>query len=423
MCAVIDMPYKSLQYFSYLFILITLMSVNQWSRFPIGNYSVWVLASFVMIGIVFWIGKKNKFFANPELRLCNAYLLWLVICIIRGAFVAENYWEYKQLVSGSLSLSMPLFVFYFKEPFCLSMALQKWNVLMLPLFLCFFAWTFSVSGYSFLITPFLLYGVFFIFLSPKWKIFVGLIFALMFVDLGARAQIMKVSATILCAIAFYYNRIVKISCLKIVYWLFYFGPVVLLILGITGIFNVFKDSISESNFDKYTQTKVVDGKVYEEHLAVDTRTFIYEEVLASALKHNYVIWGRTPARGNDSYSFGIHSAEDLKTGKYERHSNEVGHLNVFTWLGLIGLLLHSAIYLMASYRAVYHSNNLFVKYIGVLVAFNWALGWIENMTGFNILNMTIWIMISICLSSKFRSMNDMEFKSWFDSLFVKGRII
>ena len=30
-----------------------------------------------------------------------------------------------------------------------------------------------------------------------------------------------------------------------------------------------------------------------------------------------------------------------------------------------------------------------------------------------------WIMISICLSSKFRSMNDMEFKLWFDSLFVK----
>ena len=78
---------------------------------------------------------------------------------------------------------------------------------------------------------------------------------------------------------------------------------------------------------------------------------------------------------------------------------------------------------MASYRAVYYSNNQYVRYIGIMVAFNWALGWIENTTGFNIMNLTIWIMISICLSSKFRSMNDVEFKLWFDSLFVKGRII
>ena len=169
--------------------------------------------------------------------------------------------------------------------------------------------------------------------------------------------------------------------------------------------------------------KIVDGQIYEEKLAADTRTFIYEEVLASALKNNYVIFGRTPARGNDSYMFGLYNAEELKTGKYERHYNELCHLNVFTWLGLIGLFLHCTIYLVASYQAVYYSNNQFVKYVGIMVAFNWALGWIENCTRFDIMNLTIWIMISICLSSKFRLMNDMEFKLWFDSLFVKGKIV
>ena len=215
----------------------------------------------------------------------------------------------------------------------------------------------------------------------------------------------EAAATILCAVAFCFNSIVKISWLKIVHGLFYVVPVVLLILGMTGTFNVFKDSVSESNYNKYTQVKYVNGQKQEENLAADTRTFIYEEVLGSALRHNYIIWGRTPARGNDSYYFGSFNAEQLKTGKYERHGNELCHLNVFTWLGLIGLLLHSAIYLIASYRAVYYSNNLFVRYIGIMVAFNWALGWIENTTGFNIMNLTIWIMISICLSSKFRSMN------------------
>lgn len=417
------MPYKSLQYFSYLFILITLMSVNQWSSFPIGNtYVQWIVA-FTMLGAVICFGEKTNSFADPELRLCNAYLLWLIICIIRGPFVAENYWEYKQLVTGSLSLSMPLFVFYFKEPFCLSMALQKWNAWLPPLFFCFLFWIISSDAYHFLLTPFLLYGCFFCFLSKKWKILVGFGLVLMLLgDFGARAQVMKAAATILCGFAFCHNSIVKGCWLKTVHWLFYIGPIILLFLGITGVFNIFKDSISESNYNKYVQTKIVNGQIHEEKLAADTRTFIYEEVLGSALKHNYIIWGRTPARGNDSYFFGSFNAEKLKTGKYERHSNELCHLNVFTWLGLIGLLLHCAIYLIASYRAVYYSNNQFVRYIGIMVAFNWALGWIENFTRFDIMNLTIWIMISICLSSKFRSMNDMEFKMWLDSLFIKGNL-
>ena len=173
------------------------------------------------------------------------------------------------------------------------------------------------------------------------------------------------------------------------------------------------------SYDKYTQTKVINGQVKRENLAADTRTFIYEEVILSAIKHDYVLFGRTPARGNDSFRFGTYGAEELKTGKYERHSNELCHLNVFTWLGLIGLFLHCAIYLLASYRAVYYSKNKFVKYIGIMVAFNWALGWIENFTRFDIMNLTIWIMISICLSRCFREMNDAQFVDWFRFLFSK----
>lgn len=417
------MSYKPLQYFSFLFVFITLMSVNQWSRFPIGNtFVVWSIA-IVMVGIAFWYGMITKSFVDSELHLCKVYLFWLVICIIRGAFVAENYWEYKQLVFGSLALSVPLLVFYFKEPLCLSLALQKWNIWIPPLFFLFFFWVISSNAYHFFLTPILLYGCFFVFLSTKWKVFVVISLTFMlFGDFGARAQVMKATATILCAIAFFYRWHIKDYLLKIIHWLCYVGPVILLILGISGTFNIFRDSISEKNYDKYTQMKVVEGQMKKEYLAADTRTFIYEEVIRSALKHDYVILGRTPARGNDSFHFGASNAEDLKTGKYERHANELCHLNVFTWLGLIGLFLHCAIYFLASYRAVYYSKNQFVKYIGVMVAFNWALGWIENFTRFDIMNLTIWIMISICLSSKFRSMNDMEFKMWLDSLFIKGNM-
>ena len=418
------MNFGKLQIFSILFVALTFLHGNQWSKEPIGNALIAWLCAFIMIGIVIWFGKRSNSFIDRELLLCKVYLFWLVVCIVRGVFIVENYWECKQLVYGSLALSMPLFVYYFKEPLVLSMTLQKWNMWMIPLFWILGVWRCPLGGYSFMLTPFLLYGCFFIYLPKKWKLFVGTCLIIMLIGaLDARSQVIKAAATILCAVAFYFSYFVSDKYLKIVHWVFYIAPIVLLILGISGTFNFFRDSVSPSNRGKYVQTRVVKGEVVEEHLDADTRTFIYEEVIRSAVKNNYVIWGRTPARGNDSEAFGQFYAEDLKSGKYERHSNELCHLNVFTWLGLVGMLLHCLIYLLASYRAVYYSNNQFVKYIGIMVAFNWALGWIENWTNFNIPNLTIWIMISICLSSKFRSMNDIEFKFWFESLFMKfGRV-
>lgn len=103
------------------------------------------------------------------------------------------------------------------------------------------------------------------------------------------------------------------------------------------------------NEGKYVEIKIVNGEIRAEDLSVDTRTFIFEEVATSALRHNYLIWGRTPARGNDSRVFGYAS----ETGKNERHSNEVCHPNVFTWLGIIGLLLYSFIYFQSSYLAFF----------------------------------------------------------------------
>lgn len=420
------MSYKPLQYFSILFLAITLMRDSVISFFPIDGFLVGLIVAFAMISIVIWFGKKTNSFADSELGICRFYLFWLVVCIVRGFFVAANYWEYKQLVSGSLALSMPLFVFYFKDPYNLFLTLQKWNNWIPLLFICFLFWVTPLGGYAFLLTPFLFYGCFFMFLSYKWKIFVGVILIIMLLgDIGARSQVIKATATILCAIFLYLYKcqIAKFFWLKVISWMFFVGPIILLILGVSGSFNIFKDSISNPESSRYIQSKKINGRIVEENLTTDTRTFIYEEVFSSAINNDYVIWGRTPARGNDSDWFGWFLAENLKTGKYERHFNELCHLNVFTWLGLIGLLLHCSIYFLASYRAVYCSNNIFVNCIGVMVAFNWALGWIENCTRFDMTNLTIWIMISICLSKQFREMNDNQFQYWFKSLFDRKYLL
>ena len=344
-------------------------------------------------------------------------LYWMLISTIRGTFVAENYWEWKQLISGVFALSLPLLVYAFDKPVSVSHALRFWFKYALITFILFILFL-SKGAYHFYLGPIFLAGCFIPILPKKWKIIIGgLLIIMLFIDFGARSQIIKSAVVLLIAVGICFRKIIPNVILQVVHWACYILPVVLLYLGISGKFNVFEDMAS--NEGKYTQTKIVDGEVVEEDFSSDTRTFIYEEVITSAVTHNYVIWGRTPARGNDSMAFGTFTAEELKTGKYERHSNELCHTNVFTWLGLIGVILYSLIYLRSSYLAVYKSNNIYLKFIGCFIAFRWAYGWIEDFNNFDITNIALWMMISMGLSVRFRFMTDDQFKIWINSIFKK----
>ena len=380
---------------------------------PVNSTFVFFAYSYTIVFYLLWY-KRNYFRpANPQdYRIITIYLVWTTICIIRGFFVAENYWEYKNIFWGTLCLILPLFSYLFANPYALQKTLKLWLKYIFPLFILVLSWLIHIDGYHFYISPILFLGCFLPILPKKWRIvFILFLLTMIAGELGARAQMLKAAATLSIAIGLHYRRLIPIRLLKIVHWMFYVLPIVLLILGITGIFNIFKDN-SEKYQGKYVETKLVNGEKQIVDASADTRTFIYEEVITSAVRHNYVLWGRTPARGNDSMTFGKFSAEELKTGKYERYMNEVCHPNVFTWLGLLGMIPWCLIYLRSSYLAIYKSNNIYIKYLGVFIAFRFFLGWIEDMNNFNISGITVWMMIAIGLSYKFRSMDNITFKRW-----------
>lgn len=393
-----------------LTLLLTVVAGLEWSG--LGNTTiVWVI-DFIFIYTLFQYKNQSK----PS-KLINIYLIWLFIETIRGIFIAENYWEWKQLITGFLSLSIPLFIFPFQSCNNTQAVLSYWVKYAIPLFVIFLFFL-PNGSYHFYLGPVFLLGCFLPILPKKWKIIIGGLLVLMLLrNLDARSQVIKAAISILVAGGIYFSKFIPNKFLKIVHTICYLSPIILLFLGISGTFNIFQDL--SKNEGKYIETKIVDGQVVESDLSTDTRTFIYEEVITSAINHNYVLWGRTPARGNDSAWFGSFSAEELKTGKYERHSNELCHTNVFTWLGLIGVILYSLIYLRSSYLAVYKSNNFYIKILGCFIAFRWAYGWIEDMNRFDIMNLSLWMIIAMGLSSQFRQMNDMEFKIWFKNIFTK----
>lgn len=112
---------------------------------------------------------------------------------------------------------------------------------------------------------------------------------MVFIDFTARSQTIKAVVTLLFCTGCFFKKILSNRVLLLLHHMMYIIPFILLLLGMSGVFNVFR-------VDEYLNDKgTVDGEYIK-----DTRTFLYIEIIDSALKNDYVLWGRTPARGNDS---------------------------------------------------------------------------------------------------------------------------
>jgi hypothetical protein len=397
------------------FVLITILSVNNWTSLPIGNTFFWWGVQFLFF-ITVLSTKKN--FYNPINKKNNLtvvlFLMWMLICIVRACFVAENYWEWKNLVTTSFVLLLGLVVFVFTNPVLNQFLLRNWFKFILPLFFLFILFI-RGDAYGHYLVPIILLLLVFPLLTKKWKIIV--LFFMLFtviVSQSSRSNVIKFSLAFLFGTLIYYFRFIfSIKVFNLIRLVFLIAPIVLFTMGVLGIFNVFK--MSDYIEGDYTTKVKVNGEINEESLTADTRTFIYMEVLSSAVKNDYVLFGRTPARGNDSVLF----AELAEiTGKAERFGNEVSILNVFTWTGLVGVVLYFFIFFRASYLAINKSKNFFMKIIGLFVAFRWLYAWVEDFSRFDMSNIILWMLISMCFSIEFRNMNNFEFKLWVRGIFT-----
>ena len=99
----------------YTIILIAIYSILPYysSRIPflsyIDNTTIWWVISYFIL-IIFLL--SNKYFLENENKksfvLVTLFLLWMLISIVRGAFVADNYWDWKGLVYNSMGLLLPI---------------------------------------------------------------------------------------------------------------------------------------------------------------------------------------------------------------------------------------------------------------------------------------------------------------------------
>jgi hypothetical protein len=394
-------------------LLVSISSIASFANIPIGNTTIW----WIFQGLIlcnFFVVKKYFFDKTlaKSMIFVQCYLLWNCFSAVHGVLIAENYWDWKSLITKTMALLIPIVAYAATNHNLMQNMLRFYIKYTMPLFLLF-AVMITPDAYGFYLVPVSFIMLFFPALTLRWKI--GLLVITVFVitaDLGARSNVIKFSIPILLSFIYYYRLFIPNTLLETMRKLLFIAPVLLFTLAVTDTFNVFK--MNDYIETDYSTIRVnADGEQTDNNLKADTRTFLYVEVLATAVKHNSWLIGRSPARGYESIWFGA----DDPTGRWERSAAEVAILNIFIWTGIVGVLLYLLVFYRASNLAINYSNNTFSQILGLFVAFRWLYAWVEDVNNFSLNTVFLWIMIGLCYSKSFRAMNNQEVKYWVRGIF------
>ncbi len=397
---------------------ISILSVNGDSKYSglVSTYLIWALYFFTTVTFTRAIRetpKEDRKFANSISWIIALFL----INTARGIFAAETYWDYKNLIVNTSSLLMCLSVYMAMNPFLLQRFVFSYTRTSLVLFpIWIFLIDTNVYGNYLSLLPLTTLGT--PYLSLFWKfVHLGFSALVMTIDLGSRSNVIRFGIPITMLLAYLVPRQIHKQLFEPARKLLFIIPTVLFITGVTGVFNPFKmdDYIDGDYRSEKTNYK---GDEEEVNIKADTRTFIYEEVFASAEKYDSWWFGRTHARGYETVWFA-----DWAKGIYgrpERWASEVGILNIFTWSGIVGVILFTLPFYQASWLAVNRSSNTFARLMGVLVAFRWGYSWVEEFSNFSMSYLSIWLMMGICFSPKIRAMTDSEIRHFLRGMFNKN---
>lgn len=373
-------------------------------------FSFLILYVFFYASTIFFddVNKNN-------LVVIKIYLFWMLICIVRGVFAAENYWDWKGLTSNTLAILLPVMAYAATNKVIVQSLLSNYIKYGLPLFIVLSVLMIT-DAYGRYLMPISFLLLFLPALTRSQKVVLLFFTAVvLFANIHARSNIIKFGVPFIVLLIYYWQDNLSVKTLEWVRLFFIIAPFVFFALGVTNVFNVL-------NMGEYLGRLEVtgtdfDGEERNLNISDDSRTFLYIEVIQSAINNDYWVFGRTPARGNDSAFFGDEQYE--LTGRDERLGNEFGIANVFTWTGIVGVILYFLIFYRASYVAIHQSNNIYAKMIGIYVAFRWMYSWVEDINNFSLNYFMLWIMIGLCFSHSFRIMSNYEVTVWIRGVFDK----
>ena len=408
------------RYTPYLVLLFTISSINQWTSLPIGNTFIWWLLYSITLFFFYKIKVSTVISLNNE-WIIKGFLFWVIVSFIHGLFKSEYYWDWKLLIGNLIVFLLPLSIYTFSNPKILLKTLRVWmkyGLLMMPFFLIFM----ELNAYGRYLVPVSFLLLFFPLFKVKLKFIAFLSFILIIVSsFDARSNFVKFIVPLFFSFFYYLKYVITFNTIKrisfVIALFLLVSPFALFLLASTTNFNIFKITeyynLNTERFER--ESAVYDNQTYS--FFADTRTFLYTEVISSAIKNEYVLFGRSMARGYDTYAFaGLYETVQKETNRNERPDSEVSILNVFNYFGFVGVCLYFIIFLVSSLTAIYKSKNIFTIVIAIYVAFRWSFAWVEDYNRFDLNYLFIWIMIAMCMSNNYLNMSNLRFKQWFSIL-------
>lgn len=377
-------------------------------------------ASYLLIILVFIILLKIDIKITKFNLVIFIYLFWCIIAIFRGFFEAENYWDWKAfLLNNILVMLLPLVsVIGTKSKITQEMFFNFVKYLLPASVIVFIlsARSINADGFARFVSPVYYLIIFIPLLTRKWKIIIMIVSLISFFsNIDSRSNLIRI---IVCygIVAFYYLKdIFKRKLIEIIRLSLFIIPILLFILALSGLFNVFEmDTYIKGDFS-YSE-KDASGQTQEESFTADTRTFLYDEVISSGLKRDTWLFGESAVAGYISDAFFV-SIYD--TGSKGRGASEVGILNIFNSLGLIGVIIYTLVFFYASFLSVNRSQNYISKLLGIFIAFRWLYSWIEEFTDFDMNFFFLWLVVGLCFSETFRNKTDRDVTIWVRGIFNK----
>lgn len=225
--------------------------------------------------------------------------------------------------------------------------------------------------------------------------------ATIIMNLESRLRIFSLALSLLLLILYYWRAFFTQRMIERFHKVLFVLPIILFFTAVSGVFNPFKldelvndDIVINANTDK------------EESLTVDTRTFLWVETLSSLVNNGTIVIGEGAAGRYASDYFDM-----LEDGR-GRYGSETFILNIWLYLGIVGVILMGTIFYYASFLAIKRSNNYLSKVLGLLIVIYWCLIFVGINSSVNLDTFFIWITLGLCMSNSFRAMSDMEMKQW-----------
>ena len=357
----------------------------------------------------------ERFALMNQKKTVLIFVLYWTFTFARGLYDAKSYQDWTSLLSISVSnfIFLPLTIYLGAHKKYVGPLIRSLLIAIPVIFILIYTGE-DAGPYGFVKT---LSGSFLIllmfpYLKKNLKIFVVLIlFFIVGYDITIRASLIYGFLIVVCISTYYFKSIQMLILVKTLRRAALFLPLLFVFLGATGTFNVFNFG---ENYDSIELTNE-DGD-QKQDLLVDSRTGIFIDVHTALLNQKRVLFGLGGVGKTKTFL-----TKDKVNQKYRkiyeegRRATEARMLNYYQWGGIIGALLYLALFIKASYLAIYRSKNWYMITLGLFVSFGFVMSFITDRLVYNLSSFSSYLMLGMCFNSELRAMTEREIKTYLRS--------